>query len=258
MPPKGWRKNTEGHYPHPNKDQDLVSIDEILFPRATVQKLAKNIISASSDNESGSNMIIAKDSMTALQRSSTVFVSYLMFQARKISKQEGRKTVNAQDILNALEKAEFSGFVPEVKQKLGIFENNVALRKKNKTEKKASKLEETVTSPLGKRLKDNDKQTIQRANGADIEDDLDAESDEEATKDILIEEETNENVVDEDDEKEEKEEKEDVEQEDEKLDETEGNPIALLSKDEEELRGEEVADENEDEDQEQNSSEDER
>mmetsp|Transcript_177 Transcript_177/g.199 ORF Transcript_177/g.199 Transcript_177/m.199 type:complete len:246 (+) Transcript_177:79-816(+) len=233
MPPKGWRKNTEGQYPQPNKDQDLVSIDDILFPRATVQKLAKNIMNASSD-EGGSNMILAKDSMTALQRSSTVFVSHLMFQARQISKDEGRKTVNAQDILIALEKAEFSGFIPEVKQKLSVYESNAALRKKAKAEKKVSKSEEVDTSPLSKRLKDNDEKTIQRDNDVRIEDDHEGDDeDEDVTEELANDEETKN--------------KESKEDGDEELDdkdngEVEENPIALLSREEDELRGEEADD----------------
>ncbi|CUM49860.1 DNA polymerase epsilon subunit D [Debaryomyces fabryi] len=234
MPPKGWRKNTEGQYPQPNKDQDLVSIDDILFPRATVQKLAKNIMNASSD-EGGSNMILAKDSMTALQRSSTVFVSHLLFQARQISKDEGRKTVNAQDILGALEKAEFSGFIPEVKQKLSVYESNAALRKKHKAEKKVSKPEGVDASPLSKRLKDNDEQTIQRDNNVEIEDDHEADDDDEdVTEELANDEETNN-----------KESKEDGEEElddDKDNGEVEENPIALLSREEDELRGEEAAD----------------
>ncbi|CUM52981.1 unnamed protein product [Debaryomyces tyrocola] len=246
MPPKGWRKNTEGQYPQPNKDQDLVSIDEILFPRATVQKLAKNIMNASND-EGASNMILAKDSMIALQRSSTVFVSHLMFQARQISKDEGRKTINAQDILSALEKAEFSGFIPEVKQKLSIFESNIALRKKHKAEKKVSKPEGVNASPLNKRLKDNDEQIIQRDNSADMEDDHEVEADEDITEELANDENT--------DNKESKEEEEEAEEEldDEKDGEdVEENPIALLSREEDELRGEEAADEDEG----QNSSDD--
>ena len=248
MPPKGWRKNTEGQYPQPNKDQDLVSIDEILFPRATVQKLAKNIMNASSD-EGASNMILAKDSMTALQRSSTVFVSHLMFQARQISKDEGRKTINAQDIISALEKAEFSGFIPEVKQKLSVFESNIALKKKHKAEKKILKPENVDVSPLSKRLKDNDEQIIQRDNNVDMEDDHEPEADQDITDELANDEDTNNKES-----KEEVEEEEAVEELDDEKDaeEVEENPIALLSKEEDELRGEEAADEDEG----QNSSDD--
>lgn len=72
MPPKGWRKSADGSYPVPSKERDMISIDDILFPKATVNRLARAIL-----QEGG---IISKDSSTAIQRSATVFVSYLLVQ----------------------------------------------------------------------------------------------------------------------------------------------------------------------------------
>lgn len=48
----------------------MISIDDILFPRATVNRLAKAILA-----DGG---LISKDSSIALQRSATVFVSHLL------------------------------------------------------------------------------------------------------------------------------------------------------------------------------------
>lgn len=129
MPPKGWRKNADGSYPQPNREAELTSIDEILFPRTVIQRLSKDMLLELGET----NSTLAKDSVTALQRSATVFVSHMMYHARVLSRQNGRKTVNAQDILGALERAGFSGFVPEVKQKLSSFEASVEAKKKAKT-----------------------------------------------------------------------------------------------------------------------------
>jgi DNA polymerase epsilon subunit 3 len=72
MPPKGWRKNAEGAYPVTSKERDSISIEDILFPKATVNRLARAIIP-----DGG---ILSKDSSTVVQRSSTVFVNYLLIQ----------------------------------------------------------------------------------------------------------------------------------------------------------------------------------
>jgi len=72
MPPKGWRKSADGSYPVPSKERDMISIDDILFPKATVNRLGRAILPEGN--------IISKDSSTALQRSATVFVSYLLVQ----------------------------------------------------------------------------------------------------------------------------------------------------------------------------------
>lgn len=161
MPPKGWRKNSEGQFPQPNKDQGYVSIDEILFPASTVQKLAKKIINTHEEGEKESNMLLAKDSSVALQRSATVFVSHLMFHARQISKENSRKTVNAQDILQALERAEFGGFVSEVKLKLSSFEATV---EQKKIQKLAGVKNDhgDQSEQLAKRMKDNDNNVVQQ------------------------------------------------------------------------------------------------
>lgn len=155
MPPKGWRKNADGQYPQPNKDSELVSIDDILFPRSTIQKLAKSIL----EGENGGNLIVAKDSVLAMQRSATVFVSHLLFYARQLSKADSRKVVSAQDIFNALEQTDFSGFLPEVKQKLAVFEANSAAKKIQKVNKipVSEIIDET---PLAKKLKDNNEKRI--------------------------------------------------------------------------------------------------
>ena len=43
---KRLEKNADGQYPQPSsKENELISIDDILFPRTTIQKLAKNIVS---------------------------------------------------------------------------------------------------------------------------------------------------------------------------------------------------------------------
>lgn len=200
MPPKGWRKNA-GFIQKP--DTELVSIDEILFPRSTVQKLAKNI-TAGENNDGG--MIVSKDSLIALQRSATVFVSHMMFHARKIAKDADRKTVNAQDIIQALERAELSGFVPEVKQRLTTYEHGVELKKQQRAEAKTDE-------PVAKKLKDNLEAAVE----------INAEEVEEVDED-----ETEVNTIDEDD---------DMEPEKEEDEASALNPIALLGKDEEELGG---------------------
>lgn len=236
MPPKGWRKNADGQYPQPSsKENELISIDDILFPRTTIQKLAKNIVS--DDENNAGQMTIAKDSLLALQRSATVFVSHLLFQAKQISKEANRKTVSAQDMLAALERAEFSGFIPEVKQKLSVFEANVASKKQLKAAKPIS-TEEGEKSVSKKPKLDNESMEIDTEDGdggknASRGDDDDDEDDEENSTDGNEEDDENS--------------KQDIEHEDEQdededddNDETEedvSNPISALAKEEQELQG---------------------
>lgn len=220
MPPKGWRKNAEGQYPQPNR-ASLVLIDDILFPRTTVQKLAKGIV----DDTGVGGTMISKDSLIAIQRSATVFVSHILYHARLHLKDAGRKTVNAQDVFAALDDAEFSGFLPELRIKLDSYEE-IALKKKAKRPAREKKDPEEIT----KKVKGPDGEVIKAENAEDVDD---------------------EDVEDEDEEPEQEEEGEDHEEEEEEEEEEE-NPIVASTKDEAELAEEEeivdVGSESDDED----------
>lgn len=218
MPPKGWRKNAEGKFPPNPKDLDVVSIDEILFPKSTISKLAKNI--TTSDNND-SNLIVSKESLVALQRSATVFVSHLMFHARQVAKDADRKNVSAQDILQGLERADLSGFIPEVKQKLASYEANVEVKRKHKADQKA---EAASDDHATKKLKDNEKNLVVPIEVDNSGDDTDDEAKDDEDKDDI------EDAKDGDD--------MDLDNTEEETNDTPApNPIALLGQEEEELEG---------------------
>lgn len=221
MPPKGWRKNADGQYPEPPKEDTPVSIDDLLFPRSTIQKLAKLMIN---DNES--NMLMAKDALLALQRSATVFVSNVMFHARQISKEQDRKGINSQDIMGALERAEFTGFIPEVRDRLANFEQAQAMRRAKKKEEKEENAANAATEGdenTAKRQKDNSEAAIPKKNvDSDNEEELDADVDEN------------------DDDKEDTEMAEGVANTEESDDEQSRNPIEILGDEEQELGGTEA------------------
>lgn len=221
MPPKGWRKN--GESTQIPKDAEFVSIDEILFPRLTIQKLAKGIL-APAESGNSDNMSLAKDSLIAVQRAATVFVSHLMFHARKVAKDTGRKNVNSQDILQALERADLAGFLPEIKQKLSTFESGAEAKKKLRAEPRdstANNDESEKGEPAAKKLKDNSRNTVAKSgeNEENEDDENDAENieDDDTTLPAANE--------------------EDAEADGDEEETVATNPIALLGQEEEELEG---------------------
>lgn len=218
MPPKGWKKNADPSE-QPFRDTDPVSIDDILFPRSTILKLARSI---TSDEDNQNTMTLAKDSLLALQRSATVFVSYMLFHAKQVSKAAGRKTVTAQDMMAALERAEFAGFLPEVKQRLGEFESMAKAKKQKKLDEKSANKEEAMTKKpkLSPQVGEVESREVVSSDTED-EDDEDADAEDEETREELSDE-----IED-------------------RLDVEENaaiNPISELAKDEQELRGEEIDD----------------
>ena len=81
------------------------------------------------------------------------------------------KHVNAQDIIAALERAEYSGFVPEVKQNLSQYEANMETKKKKKASEKTSNSGDVESDP--KRLKaDGDIGTKDASEGDDDDDNV--------------------------------------------------------------------------------------
>lgn len=192
MPPKGWRKNNEGRNPV-SRDQDLVSIDDILFPRATIQKLTKNITA----NDS---LILSKDALLAIQRLATVFVNHVLHHSKAVAVASERRTVNAQDVLNALQRAQLGGFVPDVKHKLTQYEAEAEEKKRAKA---------AGNEPALKKLKDSDLQPV-----VDVESEAEDETREEEAREDSVEEEA-----------------------DDAPEESAPNPIAALGKEEQELGG---------------------
>ncbi|KAI5951757.1 DPB4 [Candida jiufengensis] len=230
MPPKGWKKNADPSQ-QPPRDVDPVSIDDILFPRSTLQKLAKSIIS---DEENSNNMTMAKDSLLALQRSASVFVSYMLFHAKQISKSTGRKTITAQDMLFALERAEFGGFVPEIKDKLAIYESSISAKKQKKLEDRVENNNNNIEGVIPKKSKTED------GNAVNILNEETDEEEEEETAEI-----TEDADADDDNNINEEEEDEEDEGDDDDDEEAFGNPISELGKDEEELEGTQIEEDEE-------------
>lgn len=86
---------------------DPVLVEELLFPKSTILRLAKNV---------ADDAVILKDALTAVQRSATVYVNYLMMHARAEALDRGRKTVAVPDVVAALDRAGFRSFQDQVRK----------------------------------------------------------------------------------------------------------------------------------------------
>ncbi|ODV96685.1 hypothetical protein PACTADRAFT_15214 [Pachysolen tannophilus NRRL Y-2460] len=292
MPAKGWRKSqaqdsSDGNNPSgvaaaapapaqqaQASNHEIISIDEILFPKATIARIAKSVLipeKNSEENEGNNNIeeeenlpekssfILAKDSLTLIQRSSVVYISHLFHHATQIAKDANRKTVNAQDIINALELTGFDSYIPIIKDELENFTAKAQLKKKQKQEaigeqnlnddkEDASVNEEEVedeetkeTEKKPKKLKDNKGNTV--AKGEDTEkekQEQDGDDDDDDDDDDNGEDNDEANVAEEEKEEEEEEDDDDDDDEDhaqnsqQKL-----NPSQILEKEHIELEGEE-------------------
>ncbi|KAG0661790.1 DNA polymerase epsilon noncatalytic subunit [Monosporozyma unispora] len=135
MPPKGWRKDSQGNYPQQSfiKEQEKLTVDDLLFPKSTILNLAKEV---QRENDPNKKLIIGKDASLALQRSATVFVNHLLMFAREWAKDQDRKSCNVDDILVALEHIGHPGLKPLVQARVNEYQRVIALRKQAKLQEK--------------------------------------------------------------------------------------------------------------------------
>jgi DNA polymerase epsilon subunit 3 len=116
MPPKGWKKYPDGFKPvnsagTPLKDREKYTLEDLLLPRSTVIRLAKEVLPEGSQQ-------LPKEAVLALLRSSTVFINYLGSEANTVAHDTFRKTLTAADVFRALEMIDFGAFVPNVQAQL--------------------------------------------------------------------------------------------------------------------------------------------
>lgn len=135
MPPKGWRKDAQGNYPVQSfiKEQEKLTIDDLLFPKSSILNLAKEV---QMENNPNRKLVITKDASLALQRSATVFVSHLLVFAREIAKDQNRKSCNVDDILMALDQIGHPGLKNIVSSKLDQYQRTMNERKQLKLKQK--------------------------------------------------------------------------------------------------------------------------
>ncbi|KAF6013388.1 hypothetical protein HII12_002104 [Brettanomyces bruxellensis] len=137
MPAKGWRKDEQESNMETAIANQGISIDSILFPKSTINKLAKKTLADESGDQNP--MILAKDSQTVIQRSAVVFINYIYHNAKQYIKAKGRKVVNADDIILAIQTANFNSFVPVLQEELEKFNRRKELKQKEKMYKKQAK-----------------------------------------------------------------------------------------------------------------------
>lgn len=112
----------------------MTTLEEISLPRNTISRLAKAQCPVG----------IQKDALLALQKSSVVFLNYIASTANDITHRDGRKIITPQDMLAAIEQAEFESFVPELRTELESFKFSIAQKKERKKDAQLSADSNTI------------------------------------------------------------------------------------------------------------------
>ncbi|OCB90233.1 histone-fold-containing protein [Sanghuangporus baumii] len=110
MPPAKKDPPTPAAVVQAQQDAASDGIDYYELPKALVQRIAKSSIPESSK--------LQKETVTALQKGSTVFINYLAATAHDIATSRQHKTVSASDVLKALEVIQFGDMVEPLQHEL--------------------------------------------------------------------------------------------------------------------------------------------
>ncbi|KAG0661953.1 DNA polymerase epsilon noncatalytic subunit [Maudiozyma exigua] len=159
MPPKGWRKDAQGNYPATSymKEQENITIEDLLFPRSVIVGLAKEVqqISQSEigEQDSEKKLVINKDASIALQRSATIFVNHLLMFAREIVKEQDKRSCNMDDILAAVEYIGFPGLKNVIMDKMAGYQQAQKIIKQHKQQDQVKEDDKT---------KEDDKEEIDK------------------------------------------------------------------------------------------------
>ncbi|KAG6678844.1 hypothetical protein I3842_14G102300 [Carya illinoinensis] len=131
------------------KEMDKVIPEAGELPRAIVRRVVKNKLSQCSHD---CDMSVHKESLLAFSESARIFIHYLSATANDICRESKRQTINADDVLKALEEIEFPEFLKPLKASLDEFrQKNAGKKAKVAKEKevKKRKMEEKAPQKSG-------------------------------------------------------------------------------------------------------------
>ena len=97
-------------------------------------------------NKANPNVKVKKDAKQAISKAAGIFVLYLAHNANQLCKDANRSTIQADDILNALNEIEFGEFNDELRKVLDSYRTEQQQIKESKKQKKAANAQKASSS----------------------------------------------------------------------------------------------------------------
>lgn len=85
-------------------------LEDLNLPVTAITRIAKEVLPP--------NVIVSKEAKTALARAASVFILYVSNQATTIATNRNKKTISAQDVLEALSQVDFDCLIEPLQQLL--------------------------------------------------------------------------------------------------------------------------------------------
>ncbi|CAN0916803.1 DNA polymerase II subunit B4 [Linum grandiflorum] len=144
------------------------------LPKAMVRRVVKEALSQVSPD---ADFNIHKGSLLAFCESARIFIHYLSATANDICKESKRQTINAEDVLKALEEIEFPEFVAPLRSSLAEFKKKnagkraAASSQAREAKKKKKSEEETPSKKGGSKPQQPEEEEEDADNGNDASED---------------------------------------------------------------------------------------
>nr|TKW31943.1 hypothetical protein SEVIR_2G139000v2 [Setaria viridis] len=106
------------------------------LPKAIVRRLVKDKLAHIAGGGEGAEVIVNKDAMAAFAESARIFIHYLSATANDMCKESKRQTINADDVLNALDEMDFPEFVEPLRSSLQETKMQIEGQKQTKSKRK--------------------------------------------------------------------------------------------------------------------------
>ncbi|KAL8158483.1 hypothetical protein V2J09_000020 [Rumex salicifolius] len=103
------------------------------LPKAVVRRVVKEKLSKLSTE---GDMNLHKEALNAFTESARIFIHYLSATANDLCKESGRQTINAEDVLKALEEIEFPEFSGPLRTALNEFRKKKAGKRESSAKTK--------------------------------------------------------------------------------------------------------------------------
>ncbi|KAK0508747.1 hypothetical protein JMJ35_009023 [Cladonia borealis] len=117
-------------------DREFGGADDLSLPKATVQKIINEILSAPGDSEH--SISFGKDARDLLIDCCVEFITLISSEANEIAEREAKKTIATEHIDKALRELGFPEYVREVLASAGEMKESLKTR-----EKKTSKMDQS-------------------------------------------------------------------------------------------------------------------
>ncbi|XP_071517969.1 DNA polymerase epsilon subunit 3 isoform X2 [Panulirus ornatus] len=139
--------------------------EDLNLPNAVIYRIIKDTLPE--------GISVAKEARIAIAKAASVFVLYTTSTANTLAQKNKKKTVSAQDVLNAMKEMEFDKFIEPLQESLEVHRKSQQSKKEQKEAKAKAKKAEEVDKNMSVAEESSTEMIIMDVTETDKEKDVD-------------------------------------------------------------------------------------